>query len=716
LKQDQEQRRDGDARFEVAFEQAAVGLAIVAPDGRWQRVNRRLCEIVGYSRAELLARTFQDITHPDDLVAAQERIRRLLAREIGTYTVEKRYIRKDGTVVWTNITVALIHDAQGRPDYFVVAVEDIAARKESEETLRKFSRAIEQSASTVLVTDDRGVIEYVNPRFVETSGYPAQEAIGQRPSMLKSGHTSQEEYAQLWRTISGGDTWRGEFHNRRKDGSLYWESAIISPVRDEQGRITHFVGIKDDITARRKIAADLQSSQERLQLLFEHAPVALAMFDRGMRYLAASRRWMEDYRLGDQAVFGRTYYDLFPEIPARWSDAHRRGLAGEVVRAEVDRFERPDGSEQWLRWEVRPWYLADGAVGGIVIFTEDITDRKRHELILAEHEARYRAVVETTADGFWMLDREGHILTVNEAYVRRSGYSREELLSMWVADLDAQETLEEVRAHIERIRSTGSGLFESLHRAKHGELWPVEVSASYIDIGGGLFFAFSRDISGRKALERQIIDVSTAEQERIGREIHDGVGQQLTGIALLAGSVEQRLRASGHSDDAAAVAELKVHLQDALGEVRALARGLSPVEIDPEGLADALAELAERTTHTAGIRCVYLGTGKVRVHDSASALHLYRLAQEAVQNAIRHSRGRCVEITLERNDRRLVLTVRDDGKGLNIAPERGTGGMGLHIMRYRAGILGGKCIIRSREEGGTEVRCEVPLAAVRAGS
>jgi PAS domain S-box-containing protein len=709
LKQDHEQRHGSDPRFEVAFELASVGLAIVLPDGRWQRVNRKLCETVGYSPEELLAMTFQEITHPDDVEAGLERMRRLLARETGTYSVEKRYIRKDGSIVWTNITVALIHDAHGEPDYLIVVVEDIAARKQTEEALRKYSRVIEQTASTVLVTDDQGIIEYVNPRFTETSGYPAQEAIGRRPSLLKSGYTSPEEYAQMWHMITNGGTWRGEFHNQRKDGTLYWESAIISPVRDEQGHITHFVGIKDDITARKKIAAELQSSQERLALLFAHAPVELAMFDRDMHYLVASRRWLEAYGLDDHSVIGRSYYDIFPGQPARWKDAHRRGLAGEVVRAEVDQFERRDGGVQWLRWEVRPWHQPDGTIGGIVIFTEDISDRKRHELALAEHEVRYRAVVETTADGFWMLDREGCILMVNEAYVRRSGYSRQELLSMRVADLDAQDTAEEVRIHIDLVRRTGSDLFETLHRTKSGELWPVEVSVSYIDIGGGLFFAFTRDITGRKALERQIIDVGTAEQERIGREIHDGVGQQLTGITMLAGSLEQQLRAAGHKDEAATVAELKSHLQNTLNEVRALARGLSPVEIDPEGLADALAELAERVTQTSGVQCVYLGTGKVHVDDSTTALHLYRLAQEAVQNAIRHSHGQHVDINLEHAGGLLVLTVRDDGKGIGVTPERSTG-MGLHIMRYRAGILGGKCLIRSRAAGGTEVRCEVPLA------
>jgi PAS domain S-box-containing protein len=142
----------------------------------------------------------------------------------------------------------------------------------------------------------------------------------------------------------------------------------------------------------------LHESEERLRLFIEHAPSSLAMFDNRMHYLSASRRWLKDYNLGDRDILGLAHYDVFPEIPARWREAHRRGLAGEVVQAEADRFERADGSVQWLRWEVRPWYDEAGGVAGIVIFTEDITARKLSEEALQQaHEELEQRVVERTA-------------------------------------------------------------------------------------------------------------------------------------------------------------------------------------------------------------------------------------------------------------------------------------------------------------------------------
>jgi PAS domain S-box-containing protein len=135
-----------------------------------------------------------------------------------------------------------------------------------------------------------------------------------------------------------------------------------------------------------KLSAEeaMRQSEERLRLFIEHAPAALAMFDREMRYLSVSRRWLRDYGLEGRDVYGISYYALSPEIPDRWREIHRRGLAGDVVQADEDSFQRADGSMQWLRWEVRPWQDASGQVGGIVIFSEDITDGKRAEQALRQ--------------------------------------------------------------------------------------------------------------------------------------------------------------------------------------------------------------------------------------------------------------------------------------------------------------------------------------------
>jgi signal transduction histidine kinase len=223
----------------------------------------------------------------------------------------------------------------------------------------------------------------------------------------------------------------------------------------------------------------------------------------------------------------------------------------------------------------------------------------------------------------------------------------------------------------------------------------------------GLYVVLVRDTSERKALEREIIDASTIEQERIGRDIHDGIGQQLTALAMLAGSIEHRLSGAGHSDEAKEVKKLVQHLQDTLAQTRALARGLSPVEIVPEGLADALSELAESVRSSSGVECRYVGAKSVKVPDNIVTAHLYRIAQEAVHNALRHGRPSKVEARLVSDDHGLVLSVQDDGTGIEQVdvPE---GRLGLHIMRYRAGIIGGQLNVGPAANGGTLVQCVIP--------
>ena len=166
---------------------------------------------------------------------------------------------------------------------------------------------------------------------------------------------------------------------------------------------------------------------DRLQLFVEHAPVALAMLDRDLRYVVVSRRWKQDYQMGDQDLRGASYCELFPDLPQRWHEAHTRGLAGETIREEVDKLEVPGQPIAWKRWEVRPWLDHTGAIGGIVIFTEDITVRKQAEFALAESQARLRLAIECGQVGTWSWDLVSGAVDCDEAIARLLGRSRQEL-------------------------------------------------------------------------------------------------------------------------------------------------------------------------------------------------------------------------------------------------------------------------------------------------
>ncbi|WP_339886731.1 response regulator [uncultured Flavobacterium sp.] len=180
-------------------------------------------------------------------------------------SIELEMFRKDGTTIWTEVKTSLILDEKKEPVGILGVTRDISDRKIISEKLLKLSRAVEQSPTLIVITDTNGIIEYVNPKFTEITGYALDEVIGKNTNILKSGHTSALEYKKIWKIIADGGEWRGEFHNKRKDGTLYWEEASISSIKNLEGEITHYLAVKTDITEKKKIIDELIISKEKAE-------------------------------------------------------------------------------------------------------------------------------------------------------------------------------------------------------------------------------------------------------------------------------------------------------------------------------------------------------------------------------------------------------------------------------------------------------------------
>jgi PAS domain S-box-containing protein len=222
------------------------------------------------------AMTSDQVTHPDDRAADLAQHGRLLAGQIRSYSLEKRFLRRDGRTVPVMVTAALVSADAGEPDYLVLVIEDISARRVVEDRLRKLSQAIEQSPESVVITGVDARIEYVNESFLRISGYGADELIGRNPRLLHSGRTPRTTYEEMWAALERGETWRGIFHNRRKDGSEYTEFAIITPIRLGDGTVTHYVAVKEDVTEKTRIAAELDRYRHHLEELVAERTVQLA--------------------------------------------------------------------------------------------------------------------------------------------------------------------------------------------------------------------------------------------------------------------------------------------------------------------------------------------------------------------------------------------------------------------------------------------------------
>lgn len=308
-----------------------------------------------------------------------------------------------------------------------------------------------------------------------------------------------------------------------------WIRIETVPIQNQDipGQINGVCSIFEDITGQ-KVAEDalrvtsqqLSVEGELLHLFIEHAPVALAMFDRDMRYLGASHRWRKDYGLDQEDLLGLSHYELFPEIPERWKQLQQRTLAGEKLRSEDYSFYGPNGELYWNHWEMHPWRTYDGKIGGIVVFTEDISERKNAEAALKESEEKFRLAFDNANTGMCLVDLDGRLLKVNAKMSAIFGYSQSELEAMNVNDLALPEDHELSPQFIENaIEGTGdSTSFSKRYRHRNGQIVYGEVASSLVRDANGepaYFISQVQDISRRRQAEADILALHADLEKRV---------------------------------------------------------------------------------------------------------------------------------------------------------------------------------------------------------
>lgn len=332
--------------------------------------------------------------------------------------------------------------------------------------------------------------------------------------------------------------------------------------------------------------------------------------------------------------------------------------------------------------------------------------------LLHERDAKAQAILETTVDAIITIDERGSILSFNRAAERIFGYAPEEVLGRNVSVLMPEPYQQEHDEYLHRYLRTGEKRIIGIGREvkglrKDGSMFPMDLSVSEVNLPEKrLFTGIVRDISQRRGLEQEVLRMSDIERRRIGQDLHDGLGQMLTGIGLIANGLARRLE-SKQDPLAPEMAEIAGMVREADQYARALARGLVPVEIELGGLNGALERLSENAQRLFGITCSLSVRGTYAVEDLDVAMHIYRIAQESVSNAVRHGHANTVRIVLSLSEEQIRLRVQDNGSGFVHDPHDLPRGMGLRIMHYRANILGGALEIRSVPGEGTTVTCTV---------
>jgi PAS domain S-box-containing protein len=462
---------------------------------------------------------------------------------------------------------------------------------------------------------------------------------------------------------------------------------------------------------RRIVEERLRVSEQRFRQLAESITEVFWMTDvdkTQMIYISPSY----------ETIWGRSCESLY-RAPNSWLEAihpqdRDRLLAAAMTEQASGQYDqeyrivRPDGSVRWIRDRAFPVRNEAGDVYRITGIAEDITERKLAEVQVAT----LAHAVESTAEMICITDPQDRFIFVNRAFQKGYGYTEEEILGKTPEVLFSPKNPPALLAQILEQTHSGGWRGEVLDRRKDGTELPIFLSTSEIRDETGRVIGLmgvAQDITERKRLEREILEISAGERRRIGHELHDGLGQYLTGIAFRAKVLEQTLadEAPPRARDANEIAQL---ISNAISQTRSLARGFDPVEVEGGGLVAALHNLTAETERFFGVTCAFRCCEPALRLEGHTALALYRIGQEAIHNALQHGKARRIEVELSLDTSLLCLKICDKGEGFGSDATR-KDGMGLRIMDYRARSIGASLKVSSQLHVGTEICCFLPRAA-----
>ena len=385
---DEASAEGGSRRFESQAIQVIEKLPIpvfIQVGIHFSYLNPKAVELFGAADASaLIGKPVTDLVHPDYRDAALSGIRRLNEDRLPVENrMEMVFLRTDGTTVWV--------EASGEPVVFdgkngaMVFAQDITERKLAEKQLRAneemFRSIADYAADWESWFDPDGSLIWVNPYAERITGYSPEEMLSMSDFFSTLVHPDDRKKAlqQISMVLAGKEKSGENYEVRivRKDGSVLWLSINWQSIYDENGRNLGIRSSGRDITDRKNAEAQNRQWQDLMRYIIEHDPNAIAVHDNDLRYVFVSRRYLEDYGVREEDVIGKHHYEVFPDIPEKWKAVHRRALGGEVLSAKEDRFERMDGTVDYANWECRPWYHQDGTIGGIILYTEVVTEWMR---------------------------------------------------------------------------------------------------------------------------------------------------------------------------------------------------------------------------------------------------------------------------------------------------------------------------------------------------
>ena len=448
--------RESEERFLSAFEYAAIGMALVAPEGRWLKVNRALCALTGYSEEELLTKSFQDITHPDDLETDLGYVRQLLSGEIPTYQIEKRYFHKAGQIVWIQLNVSLVRDRQGKPLHLISQIQDITEGKQTEQKLRQseeyFRTVTENAMDIIAVLDADGMLRYISPSVQHVFGYTAEELVGRNPfELVHPEDLAPTQEAFRAAVATPGGTVRAEFRFRHKDGSWRAEEAVTR-------NLVHDPGVRGVVLNCRDVT-ERKQAEERLRLLsgaVESAANAIVITDRQGTIIWVNRAFtlLTGYSLPEVVGQKTSLLKSGLHEEAFYRNLWETVLAGRDWSAEmVNR--RKDGTLYTEANTITPMRDERGQITHFIAVKQDVTERIRATEALRESESLYQSLVENTPQHIFRKDAAGRFTFGNGPFCNALGKPLADILGKTDADFCPPELAAKYLQDDLRVLQTG---------------------------------------------------------------------------------------------------------------------------------------------------------------------------------------------------------------------------------------------------------------------
>lgn len=654
--------------------------------------SERIGPLFGYAPGELETTydNFLAAVHPDDRKAVVDAVNACVERG-ETYEIEHRVIWPDGTVRWVLERGDVQRDKAGVPLHMLGVVQDITRRMAAEEQLREqrdfAETVIDTAQSIVLVLDGAGRIVRFNPYLEEISGYSLEEVKGRDwfntfLPLSRAPKFSEWFDEGIENILSRGEigpifTKSGEF----REIDWYYKT-----LKDRQGNVMGLLATGQDITHRRETEHAVRESEARFRSLVESTSDLIWEVDPEGRYTYVSPQVEHILGYVPESLIGKTPFDLMPSAECKrvggefFSLARQRRPINRLINTNI----HVSGAEVILETSGVPFYDGYGQFAGYRGIDRDITQRRAAEKALQEQTLRNRLILENSHDGLVILNMDGSVREVNDAYCRMVGYERNELLRMTLTDLEATESDVQAEQHIRKIMQYGHDQFESSHRCRDGQIIDLDISATLATIGEDRFiFSFIRDISQRRMREQRRLREVKAQRDTLVREVHHRIKNHLQGIInLLRNHIKDK-------PELAEALESAISQVESIALVHGLQSQLNQWRVELAVLLELICNAVGNVASIAIQREINEDTRDIGVRPS-DAVPLALIINELLQNAVKHSGaatnvGSVITANLLREDEHVILRVSNSSaaplpEGFDL--QRGTGlGTGLTLAR-----------------------------------